>query len=151
MANINDVANYVVRAFQEAGDPVTNLKLQKLLYYIQGWHLALNDGRPAFDAEFQAWVHGPVCAEVYRAFKIYRWHPIVDEVPAPAIPAALAEHIDEVLAEYGGETGWALEQRTHTEAPWLDARGNLPPDAECRTVISRDSMREFFETLARAA
>jgi uncharacterized phage-associated protein len=151
MANVNEVANYIVRAFQEAGDPVSNLKLQKLLYYVQGWHLALNQGRPAFNSDFQAWVHGPVCPEVYHAFKGYRWHPIVDEVAQPHIEPELEEHIKEVLAEYGGETGWALEQRTHLEDPWLNARGELPPDAECRSVISRDSMRDFFSTLAEAA
>ena len=55
MANAHEVARYIIRFFQEAGDPVTNLKLQKLLYYVQGWHLALK-GQPAFPERLEAWM-----------------------------------------------------------------------------------------------
>lgn len=149
MTTAIQVANYIVKAYQEAGDPITNLKLQKLLYYVQGWHLGLNNGVLAFDGEFQAWVHGPVCPSVYRFFKDYRWNPIVGAVAESPIPPELQAHIDEVLDVYGGETGWALEQRTHREAPWLSARGRLPPDAESTAIITQQSMREFFAAEAK--
>ena len=72
MATAIDVARYIVTFFQEAGDPVSNLKLQKLLYYVQGWSLAL-DNKPAFQDRLEAWVHGPVQSSVYGTFKSYRW------------------------------------------------------------------------------
>ena len=52
------------------GDLMTNLRLQKLLYFAQGWHLA-RFGRPLFDASIEAWPYGPVVPEVYRAYKEY--------------------------------------------------------------------------------
>lgn len=148
MTTARDVAHYIIKTFQEAEDPVTNLKLQKLLYYVQGWHLGLNEGQPAFSGEFQAWVHGPVCPDIYHAFKQYRWNPIVEDVPEVPISTELKAHVDEVLEVYGAETGWALEQRTHREAPWLAARKGLPADAESTAVITPQSMGEFFASEA---
>lgn len=81
-----DVARYFLAlADEEAGDLVSNLKLQKLLYYAQGFHLAMT-GRPLFDEPIQAWMHGPVVPAVYHAFKVYGSGPIpvaeaVDENP----------------------------------------------------------------------
>ncbi|MFD2419431.1 Panacea domain-containing protein [Amycolatopsis pigmentata] len=64
--NASTVAKWFV-AWAEADDEATlsNLKLQKLLYYAQGHYLALT-GRPLFDDEIQAWSHGPVVPAVYR-------------------------------------------------------------------------------------
>jgi len=150
MTTANDVAKYIVRKFQDGGDLITNLKLQKLLYYVQGWHLGLF-GKRAFDGVFFAWIHGPVNTDVYHLYKRYRWNPISDEEPLVELPDALSKHVDDVLEVYGGDTAWSLEQRTHREEPWLLARGNLTPDEECHTVISDESMRVFFAKQAKGA
>lgn len=146
MANAQEVAKYIVRFFQEAGDPVTNLKLQKLLYYVQGWHRALK-GENAFDDRLEAWIHGPVQPGVYGTYKQYRWNPIADEVAATALPAELQGFINEVLAVYGTDTGYDLERRTHLEPPWLEARGNIPPDQDCSTIIKTSTMETYFKSL----
>ncbi len=52
------IADYVIYFYHEHGDCITNLKLQKLVYYIQAWYLALNKNTPLFNEDFQAWVHG---------------------------------------------------------------------------------------------
>ena len=127
MSTAKDLAKYVVATFQEAGDPIDNLKLQKLLYYIQGFHLTFFD-KPAFPEDFEAWVHGPVLPGVYVEYKKYRWNPISDEVEKPQLGKDTAELADEVMKVYGTETGWQLEQRTHREAPWLEARKGLASD-----------------------
>lgn len=150
MANAYEIARYIVNFFQEAGDPLTNLKLQKLLYYVQGWHLALRDGEPAFGDRLEAWIHGPVQPGVYGQYKHFRWNPITDEVAKPDLDAPLKEVLDAVLEAYGADSGFELELRTHGERPWLDARGNLPPDTESNKVLSREVMREFFATLRDA-
>ncbi|AHI77686.1 hypothetical protein BTRA_3403 [Burkholderia thailandensis USAMRU Malaysia  len=141
------VARYIIRRFQDREDPVTNLKLQKLLYYVQGWHLGVF-GTPAFEDDFEAWVHGPVAPGVFHAYRDYRWNPITKEVDEPKLPESLKKHIDEVLDVYGGDTGWALESRTHREPPWLKARGDLPADESSNAVISKKSMKKFFEAQA---
>lgn len=146
MATARDVARYVVRYFQEAGDPVTNLKLQKLLYYVQGWHLALK-GTPAFNDRLEAWIHGPVQPGVYGMYKALRWNPITVESDCPKLDDELKGHVDEVLKVYGVESGYQLERRTHTEPPWIQARGHLPPDQESTAVISPTSMKDYFSSL----
>ena len=149
MPNVKTVAQFIVAFFQEAGDPVSNLKLQKLLYYVQGWHLGLTDGKPAFEGNFQAWVHGPVSPDVYHQYKGYRWNPITEETKKPdEIDENLANHIREVLNVYGVDSGWQLERRTHLESPWLEARKGLPSDAESTEEISQESMTQFFKELA---
>ncbi|SDY02400.1 Uncharacterized phage-associated protein [Variovorax sp. YR266] len=145
MTSAATVASYVIRFFQDAGDPVSNLKLQKLLYYIQGWHLALRK-QPLFPDRFEAWVHGPVVPSVYGSYKQYRWQPIIELTTAPYLDPDAKFIVDEVLRVYGGDTGYSLEQRTHMEPPWQWARGGLAPDQESRALISPESMQQFFES-----
>jgi len=78
----HDVAKYIIAEFHEAEDFITNMKVQKLLYYVQGWHLGLY-GAPVFDEQFQAWVHGPVQYEVYNEYKNYRWNLISEPIEKP--------------------------------------------------------------------
>ncbi|HUZ03805.1 MAG TPA: type II toxin-antitoxin system antitoxin SocA domain-containing protein, partial [Acidobacteriaceae bacterium] len=55
----SDIAKYFIASFQKKNKAISNLKLQKLLYYAQAWHLALY-GSPLFSDSIEAWVHGPV-------------------------------------------------------------------------------------------
>jgi uncharacterized phage-associated protein len=148
MATAKEVAQYIIKSFRERGDSVTNLKLQKLLYYVQGWHLGLF-GKEAFTGDFKAWVHGPVNLDVYHAYKHNRWNPITDAIDDVQLPDKLEKHIDDVLEVYGDDSAWSLERRTHRETPWITARGGLPLDAECNAVITQQSMKEFFEQEAK--
>lgn len=148
MTSAAKLARYVIRVYQEAGDPVSNLKLQKLLYYIQGWHLAFR-GVPAFDDPIEAWVHGPVVRSVYGSYKQYRWNPIVEEIAVDPIEPDLKAITDSVLEAYGGESGYQLEIRTHGEPPWLEARAGIPADQESRAQLKIGTMKTFFEQLNR--
>ena len=67
------VANHFVELLHDQGG-ISNLKLQKLLYYAQAWHLALY-GEPLFRDRIEAWVHGPVVPPVFGAFKHNKWQP----------------------------------------------------------------------------
>ena len=76
MMPAHDVAKYFVSLVdEEAGDSISNLKLQKLLYYAQGAHLALRD-EPLFGEPIEAWTHGPVVPSVYRQYKQHGGEPI---------------------------------------------------------------------------
>ncbi|HEX2201715.1 MAG TPA: type II toxin-antitoxin system antitoxin SocA domain-containing protein [Longimicrobium sp.] len=145
----NVVADYFVRFSHEVGDPITNLKLQKLVYYAQAWHLALQGERLIADP-FQAWVHGPVCPPLYQRFRPYGWNPISESVERPALPDAVEAHLREVMEVYGGFSAWELERLTHAEAPWRNARGDLAPDEASTRVISEDDMRSFYAARAAA-
>lgn len=141
---VNQIADWFIVRFRDAGDSVTNLKLQKLVYYAQAWFVAIHRER-LFPESFEAWVHGPVCPPLYHRFKSHRWNPITDEVAPPALDDRVTGVLDEVMEVYGGFAGWQLEQLTHSEAPWLDARRGLAPEQTCDTEISVDAMRGFYK------
>lgn len=140
------VADYLLVKARERGEALTNLKLQKLLYYAQAWHLALKN-RPLFDEDFEAWVHGPVLPSQYHHFKASAWMPITDPINEPDLADGVKRFLDEILDVFGVETAIALELMTHHERPWLDARGALAPDTPSNKVISRRSMQDFYRSM----
>ena len=102
MADVQDVARFFIDLAKrqndlDRGDMMTNLRLQKLLYFAQGWHLA-RFGRPLFDASIEAWPYGPVVPEVYRAYKEYGREGIASAEP----PAAGAFTPEEYGMWWGG-------------------------------------------------
>lgn len=143
MTTAQQVADYILRSAHASGSFVSNLKLQKLLYYVQAWHLAVFE-RPLFSERFQAWVHGPVIPEVYRRFNHYRWRNIDEEVAPPDLSPGTIAFVEEVLEEYGPLDARRLEYLTHREAPWIEARGDLPPDQPCEAEISEQAMQRFY-------
>ena len=72
MTTVHDAAAYILAE----QDKMSTMKLQKLLYYCQAWHLVWEE-EPLFDAEFQAWANGPVIYEVYDKhrgrFSVENW------------------------------------------------------------------------------
>ncbi len=136
------VAKYFISSFQKKDKGVSNLKLQKLLYYAQAWHLALY-GNPLFRDPIQAWVHGPVVPSVFREYKDYAWRPITQEVKADA-PSDLAFHLKEVTRVYGEFDATTLERMTHQETPWKETRGSLSPDESSNREITQESMKKYF-------
>jgi uncharacterized phage-associated protein len=144
------LAAHILHAAHRKGIDVTNLKLQKLLYYSQGWHIAIT-GQEIFADPIEAWVHGPVVASVFGEYKHNRWsalHPPDNQEPHLEIGFAdypLHLHIDRVLDAYGKFSGPQLEALTHEEDPWVEARRGLPPDRPSRERISVASLKSYFE------
>lgn len=142
-----DVAKWFINATdRESGDAITHLKVQKLLYYAQGWHLAHFD-RPLFGDDLQAWAHGPVAATVWNAFRECGY----EALPPQKVTRKVGNEVDGFLTsvndEYGIYTAKRLERMTHEESPWMNARGGLPPEARCNTVITLDDMKAHFKSL----
>lgn len=79
MYTYNDIADYFIAVSNSTHDLITNLRLQKLVYYAQAWHLAIYQ-EPLFSEDFQAWVHGPVIPQLYTQYKEYKWNPITKDV-----------------------------------------------------------------------
>ena len=142
------VADFFLTFCQEHGDVITHLKLQKLVYYAQAWHLALK-GKPLFEEQIEAWVHGPVTPSVYSRFKKSGWAPISVAPVKPALAAAVQKHLIEVFSVYGHFSAWDLERMTHQEEPWQRARAGLSPDQEGHQAISQTDMQEFYRKLSR--
>lgn len=141
MLAANDVAAVVIA---RNGPWIDSVSLQKLLYYIQAWHLAVTD-RPLFEEKIKAWKQGPVVPQVWHARKEKSTRRAVDQdVDSIQLDPDTSDLIDLVLASYGSMTGDELSALTHVEAPWLDARGDLPEDANCNTAIEPESMARFY-------
>lgn len=136
-----DIARKILsRVDVEHGDTISNLKLQKLLYYVQGFHLA-SFGRALFEEDMIAWTYGPVVPEVYDVYKKYRYRDIntagiIDDVELLPQEAAL---FDKVYLEYSRYSAVALMQMTHTAGPWLNHNVG--------EVLPKDEIRSYFLTL----
>lgn len=64
------VANFILELAERDGRAVSNLVLQKLVYFAHGTFLS-RTGLPLVSGEFEAWKHGPVHPHIYHAFKEY--------------------------------------------------------------------------------
>jgi len=146
MVTANEVADFFIYSAHQAGEPLTNLKLQKLVYYAQAWYAAFN-GKPLFDGRIEAWVHGPVCPEVYHRFKQNQWRAIEEAVDPPAgFEEDVNDHLEEVIQVYGEMTGWELERLTHQEEPWIEARAGLAPDEAGTREIPVPAMEAYYRS-----
>lgn len=143
MLTAKQVAEYfLTKSDPEIGDEISNLKLQKLCYYAQGFSLALYN-RPLFSSEIQAWQHGPVIPDLYHSYKEHgsKGIPTPTQVGFSEYSQETRELLDEVFDVYGQFSAWKLRNMTHEEAPWLDA---WDPDLGSQ-VITQASMKRFFK------
>ena len=145
----NGVANFLLRYVQEKGDLITNLKLQKLVYYAQAWYLALYD-EPLFDDHFEAWVHGPVQPQLYRRFKKYRWNYRSEHPKDPKLQEDVVEHLKEVFDVYSRYSAYELELIGHRERPWKEVREGLNKSQRSSKEITQESMMEYYKELTDA-
>lgn len=151
--SINDVVDYVIVKLDGGDVPLTLLKLQKILFYVQAWHLGFGKG-PLFRGPFQAWIHGPVNREIYDRFKdthsLYAsvtCEDILNKLAAESLSEHVRVHIDEVLEAYGDLSGTQLEVMTHGEKPWIQARGNRRASERCEEIITEQLMTDFYKNM----
>lgn len=152
MLDVRLLCDYIV----ERGGKMAHLKLQKLLYYVQAFHLAYFD-RPVIKEDFQAWLHGPVCRPVFERYRsrsllhvefIYI-RPEGERTPSEVLPNLIHDDqfhlIKEVIDGYAKLTGAELEELTHKDAPWIDARKGYAQEDHCDEIIPKESMRLFYK------
>jgi uncharacterized phage-associated protein len=115
------------------------MKLQKLLYYQQGFHLAYF-GSPLFDEEIEAWMYGPVVPAVYNHFKDNDNRGI--EYLEDTITLSLNEEealFNEVHKVYGKYSAIGLMDMTHQEMPWKSTKIGVG------NIITKDKLKSFFK------
>jgi uncharacterized phage-associated protein len=141
MANLTDVAQcFLYLDDSNDGDGVSNLKLQKLAYYAQGFHSAIFDS-PLFSEEISAWTHGPVIETLYHQYKCHGSNhiPVEQAFDKDSLTKDEFELIEEVFEVFGQYSAWKLRNMTHEEAPWLEH------EAEAG-IIPKQSITEYFKT-----
>lgn len=140
MTKATNIAEIVIAKFHEKGDAITQLKLQKLLYYIKGWGLVLS-GQKAFEEPLEAWDFGPVVYSVRQKFADFGRGPLkLDHEIFPGDDAL----IDSILDVYGQHNAESLVALTHKDMPW---QKNYIPFVE-RTQIPDDDLVEYFRDKA---
>ncbi|AKM84481.1 MAG: putative prophage protein (ps3) [candidate division Kazan bacterium GW2011_GWA1_50_15] len=141
-----DVGRYFIHLSNEAGKPITNKKLQKLVYYSQAWSLVLND-KKLFGEPIEAWVHGPAVRSLYVQYKPFGFGPIRETISVQdvkKISGKVKKLLDDIWQVYGKLDASYLEMLTHSEQPWLTARDGLQGHENSEKEISLDSMKSFY-------
>lgn len=165
--NIQDIARYTILRLIQNGDTICPLKLQKILYYMQAWHLVYFDKQLLFDEKPQAWVNGPVYRTVYEIYKhipMYNQFSLSNidikqqdveleillnaEAEKQLANLALTEEqnkfIESIYDHYGTMDHDRLVFLTHSELPWSEQREGLLPFQHSDRELSIDTMFNYY-------
>ena len=147
--DINNVSDNIIKKYNEKYiklneeykietncEYITPLKLQKLLYYIQGLALHVY-GKVAFENKICAWAYGPVVEEIYHKYKIKGKEPISTPDKVEKVSEGLEKIIEIVIKSYGKYDAGSLIDLTHQERPWKETEKNCE--------IKHELMREYFD------
>lgn len=124
-------------------------KLQKLLYFFDGFQLAVS-GKSFLDADFEAWVHGPVCREVYATYANFRMYELIPSVSVSErelLTENQRQLFDVFYKVYGGFNSDDLEAISHNTTPWLNKRVGLEPWEPSTARIDKGEMQQYFAEL----
>lgn len=139
----DDVASVLLA---RSGQWMDAMRLQKLLYYVQAWHLAVTD-EPLFPEQIKAWKDGPVIPQVWHARRQRATRQAATQnVEGIHLDDLTSDLIDLVLAGYGSMSGEQLSELTHAEQPWREARGNLPDHDASREPINIETIAKYYRT-----
>ncbi|EDN70714.1 conserved hypothetical protein [Beggiatoa sp. PS] len=141
MITAQDVANFfIMKGIDDEESGISNLKLQKLLYYAKGFHQAIFE-EALFPENLWAWTYGPVVPEMYQAYKQYGKDPItqVEYDPTHRFDEEQLELLNEVWSTFGQFSAWKLRDMTHNEKPWLDHE-------EDASMINDEELQDYFKT-----
>jgi uncharacterized phage-associated protein len=147
ITTVDAIVDYFIYVANDTGSFISNLKLQKLVYYAQAWYLGIYD-TPLFDDDFEAWVHGPVIPALFYKYKEFGWAPILKEVQKPQFAQELEEFLEDITEVYFIREGLELEMMTTREDPWINARKGLARDEPSHAIITKDSMRNYYKERA---
>lgn len=144
MAKVKDVVNYLVYLRDEDeknGEyySLSNLKLQKLLYYCQGGHYKWDRVQLMTDARFEAWRYGPVIPEVYHQFSKYGQNDIPNDIGDFSLSQNEAETIKAIWEQLKSLHAYSLVNSTHEEEPWKSSYKEY-----LNNEIDNEKIREYF-------
>ena len=142
--NLNNIASYIL-------SKNTNLSFEKLnilLYYCQGWHLALNN-KNLFEEDFTGGVFGPIIISLYdyyknKDIKLTSYRQTVSYISDFKISKDLKSHIDEVLEIYENYTMSMLTNMIRHEFPYINSRKKLKSSERGKNIILKSDMKRYF-------
>jgi uncharacterized phage-associated protein len=132
-----EVAKFFLAMAEEGEELLSPMKLQKLLYYAQGFHYAIL-GERIFPERILAWEHGPVVREVWEEYRHHGGGGIPPPDDAPEFEGESRSVLCDVWRVYGQFSAWRLREMTHDTPPWANTARN--------EEIPLNAMREYFAT-----
>lgn len=146
------LAKHVINSVIDKGLSVSHLKLQKLIYFINAWHLAYFE-QPLVADDFEAWVHEPVSRKVWCHFKDQSL--LNDKLSKQEGESDFERQttddqrdlVEDVLTEYAGDSSYTLEKITHAEPMWIQAREGLRYDEPCNKKMDLQDVKEHYQSL----
>lgn len=163
LVDIKDMAIYTGLSLISKGMSASPLKLQKLLYYEQAWFMVFfGRENTLFEDVPQAWVNGPVYPVVYHEYRgkvanmcdhLKKEHFTSSDIQGTMEAIVkkngwngeTVELLDSIIMLYGSKTQNQLIFLTHAEAPWVEARGGMPPYMSSTAPISLDTMYGYYK------
>lgn len=146
MRTAYEVAQFFLHhAYDGERDQISHLKLQKLLYYAQGYSLAISN-KLMFNEPIECWPHGPVVKSIYHCYKKHGGKPIpaVTHFNTKAFSDEDIEVLKFVAKEYGQYSAWKLRDMTHCEDPWKTSFSKK------LVIISTDSIQQYFSSKVKS-
>src|SRR5437870_2950056 len=140
MGNALDIAAAILER-----QSVDQMKLHKLLYFVQAGSLAWFD-TPAFEEPIEAWTYGPVTRKVAGHYMDFDGEPIPGPMGgnAESLDARTAWLVERVLTEYGEMSGPELATLTKRPGtPWREIRADLPDEEPSDREIPRALIADF--------
>lgn len=136
MSKIIDLSDYIISYFEKRNKKITNLKLQKILYYIQGY--CLKNDIIAFKEDIYNWPYGPVVLDSYFEYSNYRGNPISKKTDKEffSINRNILNIADKILEVCINIPDFELVEKTRSEKPWLTTKRN--------SKIPTDKIKKFF-------
>lgn len=140
--------------------PLSHKKLQKLCYYAYCWFIVFfndievvdeNSGnmiQTLCNEKFQAWIHGPVCPELYQKYKKFGWQDIPRGDFKPEFNSEIENLLNKVWITYGNYSADQLEALSHTETPWINARKDKTSGDICSNEISPLDILRYYSKLS---
>lgn len=139
---VDDIARYIIDYSWDRKKTVSNLRLQKILYFVQAEFL-VTKGEPCFDEDIYAWSLGPVVPQVYHMYKKFGNISIPTEGTSGKEYGIADEDIvllNEIIDECNKHSTSTLVQWTHSQEPWIKAS-----NSGFNKLISKSSIKQFFE------
>lgn len=150
--DVIDVCNYVIGYCNSRNYAISNLRLQKLLYFIRGTFLERDRGT-CFSDHLEAWALGPVCPKAYSYFKVFASQdiPVIYSDPSVSWTADRVKKANAIISEEDKELiNFVIEKLhnivtsrlvdiTHKQRPWQEAYNAPSP------IISDELIREEFK------
>ena len=145
--NIVHDAYYLIGLFNKDKKPVTQLQIQKIMYFFEAYYMIINKTDKLYDCNFNAWAFGPVAIPLYQSLKVYGDRDIILSKEQEEIGESISDEKKEILSYiyqvFGNLSAMQLVELTHRkDSPWY----NKWEENEGKVVFGKESYIDKIQT-----